>query len=83
MSEIKSSILRRRTAGPVPYGWKICEANPKYIEPIPEEMELVEKAREYVKSGEYSHEAVRKWLIESVEKPISVRGFELLMKRDF
>lgn len=60
----------------IPWGYKQDPEDPDMILPIPEELELLEQAKKYLK--QYSLRDVAAWLSEASGRPISHVG---LMKR--
>ena len=45
--------LKRRVARTIPYGYKVNEEDNKMLDPIPEELEAIEQAKQYIKSCSY------------------------------
>tara|TARA_R100000664_G_scaffold14226_1_gene22383 strand:+ start:1829 stop:2260 length:432 start_codon:yes stop_codon:yes gene_type:complete len=60
----------------IPFGYKVSEDDPDILEPIPQELKALEKAKEYVKRYSSRHVAV--WLKKVTGRSISHTG---LLKR--
>lgn len=60
----------------VPFGYKVDEENEKLLQPIPNELEALEKAKQYLK--QYSSRQVAAWLTKVSGREISHVG---LLKR--
>lgn len=71
--DIEEPKRRLRHSGPLPFAWKKCEDDPKYIEPIPEDIHNLEIAAWYVESG-YSAVSVHEWLTKITGKNITRPG---------
>ena len=52
-NETMSLGLRKRIARTVPFGYKVSEQDEKLLEPIQEELEAIEQAKQYIKSCSY------------------------------
>lgn len=65
-------IPRRATV--VPFGYKVSDDDPDILDPIPEELELLEMAREHTKN--YSYRSVAAWLSETSGRYISHTGLK-------
>ena len=61
-----------RIARPVPFGYKQSEEDPDILDPIPVELDLLEKARKYV--NQYSYREVANWLTANSGRYISHVG---------
>lgn len=57
----------------VPWGYKQDPNDPDILLPIPEDLELMEQAKKFLK--QYSYRQVAAWLSEQSGKPISHVGF--------
>ena len=60
----------------VPFGYKICETDDQVLDPIPHELEALEKAKKYLK--QYPSRYVAAWLTKITGRSISHAG---LLKR--
>jgi hypothetical protein len=61
-----------RIARTVPFGYKLNEEDSDLLDPIPTELDLLEKARQYVK--QYSYREVSNWLSTNSGRYISHVG---------
>ena len=61
-----------RIARTVPFGYKQNEDDPDILDPIPTELDLLEKARQYV--NQYSYREVSNWLSTQTGRYISHVG---------
>ena len=61
-----------RIARTVPFGYKQNEDDPDLLDPIPTELDLLEKARQYV--NQYSYREVANWLSTNSGRYISHVG---------
>ena len=61
-----------RIARTVPFGYKQSEEDPDILDPIPVELDLLEKARKYV--NQYSYREVANWLTANSGRYISHVG---------
>jgi hypothetical protein len=61
-----------RIARTVPFGYKQSEEDPDILDPIPTELDLLEKARQY--TNQYSYREVANWLSTNSGRYISHVG---------
>ena len=61
-----------RIARTVPFGYKLNEQDPDILDPIPTELDLLEKARNHV--NQYSYREVANWLSTNTGRYISHVG---------
>ena len=61
-----------RIARTVPFGYKLNEQDPDILDPIPVELDLLEKARSHIK--QYSYREVSNWLSSQTGRYISHVG---------
>ena len=61
-----------RIARTVPFGYKQNEEDPDILDPVPTELDLLEKARKYV--NQYSYREVANWLSANTGRYISHVG---------
>ena len=61
-----------RIARTVPFGYKLNEQDPDILDPIPTELDLLEKARSHV--NQYSYREVSNWLSSQTGRYISHVG---------
>ena len=64
----------RKIKGRVPFGYKKDPDNPKFLKPIPEELEILELAKKHVK--QYSLRQVAAWLTTQSGRSISHDGLK-------
>ena len=74
--EIKKIPRKSRV---IPFGYKLAE-DPKYIEPIEEELLALEEAKNYLKTCSYRE--VAKWLTTKAQRYISYVGLKKRITRD-
>jgi hypothetical protein len=61
-----------RIARTVPFGYKQNEEDPDILDPIPVELDMLEKARRHV--NQYSYREVANWLVANTGRQISHVG---------
>jgi hypothetical protein len=71
--------LKRRVARTIPYGYKVNEEDNKMLDPIPEELEAIEQAKQYIKSCSYRE--VAGWMQRKTGRYISAPGLMKVLKR--
>tara|TARA_E500000318_G_scaffold73160_1_gene67803 strand:+ start:90 stop:323 length:234 start_codon:yes stop_codon:yes gene_type:complete len=71
--------LRKRIARTVPFGYKISEQDEKLLEPIQEELEAIEQAKQYLKSCSYRE--VAGWIERKTGRYISAPGLRKVLAR--
>jgi hypothetical protein len=72
---------RKRKARTIPYGYKLNEDDSDYIIGVPEELEAIEKAKEYIESCTYKE--VSEWLHRKTGRPISTMGLRKVLNREW
>ena len=72
--------LKRRVARTIPYGYKVNEEDNKMLDPIPEELEAIEQAKQYIKSCSYRE--VAGWMQRKTGRYISAPGLMKVLKRN-
>lgn len=75
--EIGLLNLRERKARHVPFGFKVYEDDSNYLEPIPNELEKLEKAKEFCKTC--SLREVAMWLTAETGRNISHMGLRQII----
>lgn len=70
------SIPRLSSLGTIPFGYKVNEKDPFILDPVPIELEALEKAKDYIKR--YSSRLVANWLEKVTGRHITHYG---LLKR--
>lgn len=79
--KLETDFLRPRLAERIPWGWRTCIDNPEYLEPVMEQLELLDIAREHLETC--SQREVASWLSRASGRPISQRGLMLVLDRGF
>ena len=76
----QTNRYKRRTSSTIPFGWELVEGSKDLLEVVPEEMELLEKAKEYLKGSSYRE--VAKWLSNRSGRDISHVTLYRMTKKD-
>ncbi len=74
----EQSNLKKRVARVIPFGYKQSD-NPDYIEPVQEELDALEQARQYIKSSSYRE--VADWLFRKTGRRITGMGLRKVLER--
>jgi len=69
-----------RIARTVPFGYKFNEEDPDILDPIPTELDLLEKARQHV--NQYSYREVANWLSTNSGRYISHVGLRKRLQNE-
>ena len=69
-----------RIARTVPFGYKKSEEDPDILDPIPVELDLLEKARKYV--NQYSYREIANWLTANSGRYISHVGLRKRLQHE-
>ena len=69
-----------RIARTVPFGYKQSEEDPDILDPIPTELDLLEKARAYI--NQYSYREVANWLSTNSGRYISHVGLRKRLQNE-
>ena len=69
-----------RIARTVPFGYKFNEEDPDILDPIPTELDLLEKARQHV--NQYSYREVANWLSANSGRYISHVGLRKRLQNE-
>jgi len=69
-----------RIARTVPFGYKLNEEDPDILDPIPTELDLLEKARQHV--NQYSYREVANWLSTNSDRYISHVGLRKRLQNE-
>jgi hypothetical protein len=69
-----------RIARTVPFGYKQNEEDPDILDPIPTELDLLEKARQHV--NQYSYREVANWLSKNSDRYISHVGLRKRLENE-
>ena len=78
-NETMSLGHRKRIARTVPFGYKVSEQDEKILEPIQEELEAIEQAKQYIKSCSYRE--VAGWMEKKTGRYISAAGLRKVLAR--
>jgi len=73
--------LRPLRNGVVPFGYRMSDTNAGFLEPIPEQIEYLQKAVGYVQSGDLSLRNAAEWLHSKTGRKISAMGLSKITKR--
>jgi len=76
LKEEREWVAIPRIARTIPFGYIVDEDDPDLLQPVKLELDLLEKARDYIK--QYSYREVANWLTKNSGREISHVG---LMKR--
>ena len=79
-NETMSLGHRKRIARTVPFGYKVSEQDDKLLEPIPQELEAIEQAKQYLKSCSYRE--VAGWIERKTGRYISAPGLRKVLSRN-
>jgi len=71
--------LKKRVSRTIPFGYKVNEEDNKLLEPIQEELEAIEQAKQYIKSCSYRE--VAGWMERKTGRYISAPGLMKVLKR--
>ena len=69
-----------RIARTIPFGYKLNEEDPDILDPIPTELDLLEKARQHV--NQYSYREVANWLVTNSGRTISHVGLRKRLQNE-
>ena len=70
---------KKRVSRTIPFGYKVNEEDDKLLEPIQEELEAIEQAKQYIKSCSYRE--VAGWMQRKTGRYISAPGLMKVLKR--
>ena len=73
----KMTLIKRK-ARTIPYGYRLSE-NTDYIEPVPEELNALNEAQEYLNNCSYRE--VAKWLERKTGRSISHTGLRKILNK--
>ena len=71
--------IKKRVARTIPFGYRVNEEDDKMLDPIPEELEAIEQAKQYIKSCSYRE--VAGWMERKTGRYISAPGLMKVLKR--
>jgi len=69
-----------RIARTIPFGYKQNEEDPDILDPIPTELDLLEKARSHI--NQYSYREVANWLVANTGRQISHVGLRKRLQHE-
>ena len=69
-----------RIARTVPFGYKVNEEDSRILDPIPTELDLLEKARDYI--NQYSYREVSNWISTNTDRYISHVGLRKRLQNE-
>ena len=76
--ENEQTILRKRVARVIPFGYKESEKE-NYIESVPEEINAIEQARKYIQGSSYRE--VADWLYRKTGRKVTGMGLRKVLNR--
>jgi hypothetical protein len=79
-NETMSLGHRKRIARTIPFGYKVNEQDDKLLEPIQEEIEVIEQAKQYIKNCSYRE--VAGWMEKKTGRYISAPGLRKVLNRN-
>tara|TARA_R100001086_G_C11688612_1_gene217874 strand:+ start:254 stop:493 length:240 start_codon:yes stop_codon:yes gene_type:complete len=76
--ESEQTILRKRVARIIPFGYKESEKE-NYIESVPEEINAIEQARKYIQGSSYRE--VADWMYRKTGRKVTGMGLRKVLNR--
>jgi len=77
-TENEQTILRKRVARVIPFGYKESEKE-NYIESVPEEINAIEQARKYIQGSSYRE--VADWMYRKTGRKVTGMGLRKVLNR--
>ena len=71
----------KRRSSVIPYGWRLSDAAPRFLEPVEDEQEALAEALDYVARGSSMRETAR-WLSAVTGRYLSNNGLKLIYRRE-
>ena len=71
----------KRRSSVIPYGWRLSDAAPRFLEPVEDEQKALEEALNYVTRGSSLREVAR-WLTAVTGRYLSNNGLKLIYRRE-
>lgn len=71
----------RRTSSTIPFGYKLNEDNPELLDPIPEQLEMLNKILPLIKDKTLSLREGSLWLTHETGRSISHMGLKKIAER--
>jgi len=78
---VENSILVKRHARVIPWGYKVSEDNTDYLVAVPEQMSALKEAKQYLESC--SQREVCSWLLRKTGRSITPRGLQMVLNREY
>lgn len=78
---MENSILHKRHARVIPWGYEVSEENTDYLVAIIEQLDALKEAKEYLKSC--SQREVCSWLLRKTGRSITPRGLQMVLNREY
>lgn len=73
--------LRKKLKKEVPFGYKLSEQFPGYMEPVEKELKVIAQARKYYKRT--THTELINWIHRHTGRKLSIPGLHKVMKRKY
>jgi hypothetical protein len=71
----------RRTSSTIPFGYELNESNPEFLNPIPEQLEALEKILPMIRDKTLSLREGSMWLTHETGRSISHMGLKKIAER--
>ncbi len=71
----------RRTSSTIPFGYELNENNPEFLNPIPEQLEALEKILPMIRDKTLSLREGSMWLTHETGRSISHMGLKKIAER--
>jgi|TARA_A100001037_G_C14981245_1_gene558186 hypothetical protein len=75
-------MQKRRSSSTVPYGYKLSEADPKYLEEIPEQLKVLEEVKPLVVNRAISLRDGAAWISHKTGRPLSHSGLKKIIDNE-
>ena len=72
---------RKRKSSVIPFGWRLSDAAPRFLEPVEDEQKALEEALDYVAIGSSMREVAR-WVSSVTGRYLSNNGLKLIYQRE-
>lgn len=74
--------MKRRTSSTIPYGYKLSEADPQYLEEIPEQLRVLEEVKPLVEERAISLRDGAAWISHHTGRPLSHSGLKKIIDNE-
>lgn len=74
--------MKRKTSSTIPFGYKEVEDNTGYIEEIPGQLEVLDKAKEYILTGALSLRGAAEQIKFETGRSISAVGLKKIVDKE-